>query len=1439
MDRSWTGEGTRRRTAATDAGPWLAVLGSLLLLLGGCRVGYDASQLQGTVDVLPGVDAVGDGSGGGDAPVTDGGRVDGAGDAGVLPDGGRPDAGPPPEPVCGDGSMNQPGEECDDGNVRGGDGCASDCTVEELWTCLGAPSKCTPICGDGYIVRVPGDPDPTLDPTVAQEGLPCDDGNAVGGDGCDATCHTEPGWTCEPSSPPVAVPQGADGPGAPEGDVPVEGTGATAWRGPSVCHGFCGDGFVTSDEECDNGMAVVPLGSDGEPVGEPVPWTDGCDETCHVEDGWQCSTDQDGASVCSTQCGDGFVVEPLEACDDGNGEPGDGCDLNCQVEEHWECAPWNPSPCWPACGDGYVVPGQEACDDGNLEPGDGCDADCQPEEGWSCDAQDALGTDVVCTPLCGDGKVVGWEECDDGVDAENNPWSGSEDGCDVCKPSQGWTCDPASVAPDGSWVHQCKPLCGDGLVLNSGLPDGVVPEQCDDGNPFPGDGCAPDCKVEDGWGCGHLPGGASVCNPNCGDGKRVGPEACDDGNGVAGDGCAPDCTVEAGWVCGGPQGGASQCAISCLDADGDGYGVGPDCLGEDCDDEHANANPGISEEFCDDGVDNDCDGLTDAVVCGDSDEGVCQQGVAYCQGDGDFGPCVGKIGAAPVELCNGLDDTCDGHTDQVLQADGSFGPLTQTCGLGECAATAEVCAGGELVVCQPNWGKAKAHEECGNGKDDDCDGVVDEGCGPDNGVDGCIWVAGPSAVRDPAWEMGNWRNPLSSIQTAIDWASTNGWGQDVCVLGAPGCGLGALVPPPELSGDFEMADGVSVLGGFVVPPAGGGQPAQEEGCGAVLVVTGPEGVHFDGIQSPTMLQGLRVRSEYASTMGGNGGEDGMWAAAVTIDDSPGAIVSDCWISGSPTAPLSAGVLVRGGVGAETGPLLRASRILGGGFLQSAGVRSENARPRIEDACDEGLVVDGRCVGTCNPADGASYSDRLILGGVDVLSENATVAQNAVGVWLVDSPGARVARSVICGFGGDIAEGVRVEGNAAGTVIATSSVAAAGGSVHDAAVHAKACQDTRPRFVGNSVLGAAGPTDGQKATKTFGAWLQAGCHGVLEGNGLIAGLMGGRVGFTAGVYCDPSGGGGAPSHCLISQNAGIVGHAVQDLFAPSGDTPFVDASYGVKCELGTCHGIVRNGVIAGGAARKAKGILLAQSVGTLVDGNLVWPGCATEAAYGIEAKDALARLQNNVVVATGADCVGGELDAYDTQWIALRTSTDPLDPTNLSPAAGAELDVHSNLLFATGHLAQAELCRAAAVSMDNAPGPRGVYRNNILGASVCQGAVSVFAAEAFGGPRYLGFNDLTPDGAAAYWNEGSQQMFATASELDASNASGGPVRFEHNLRVPVDLTQADGNGLPVPPALDTSSPLVDQGTAAGAPQWDIHGEPRPAGDGFDIGADEVH
>lgn len=122
------------------------------------------------------------------------------------------------------------------------------------------------------------------------------------------------------------------------------------------------------------------------------------------------------------------------------------------------------------CGDGLVL-GAEECDDGNATNGDGCTTGCMLEPGYKCQAP---GQPCVKT-TCGDGIKEGAEQCDDG---NLRPYDG-------CSP----VCQKEASCPTG----ECLAVCGDGLKFPS--------EACDDGNVKDGDGCSATCTVEPGATC--------------------------------------------------------------------------------------------------------------------------------------------------------------------------------------------------------------------------------------------------------------------------------------------------------------------------------------------------------------------------------------------------------------------------------------------------------------------------------------------------------------------------------------------------------------------------------------------------------------------------------------------------------------------------------------------------------------------------------------------------------------------------------------------------------------------------------------------------------------------------------------------------------------------------------------------------------------------------
>jgi MYXO-CTERM domain-containing protein len=158
---------------------------------------------------------------------------------------------------------------------------------------------------------------------------------------------------------------------------------------------------------------------------------------------------------------------------------------------------------------------------------------------------------------------------------------------------------------------------------------------------------------------------------------------------------------------------------------------------------------------CCDGLDNNCNGIVDeggSMPCGgnpdgDPDEGECRPGLAMCKSDAaapgapvyDTDNCVGDVKPA-AEICDGKDNDCDGAIDEVTDTDGNN--LTamdvrigMACGVGECAANVQYCDAG-TVKCTAVY-TSRSEIPC-NGKDDNCNGIVDEittySCGGSNGV---------------------------------------------------------------------------------------------------------------------------------------------------------------------------------------------------------------------------------------------------------------------------------------------------------------------------------------------------------------------------------------------------------------------------------------------------------------------------------------------------------------------------------------------------------------------------------------------------------------------------------------------------------------------------------------------------------------------------------
>jgi cysteine-rich repeat protein len=299
--------------------------------------------------------------------------------------------------ACGDG-VTVAGEQCDDGNTADGDGCDNDCT----FTCAGdadctdgnacngvetcaspgtTASACVPgtppsegaSCGAGRICRGGTCSTAGCGDGFVSPGEQCDDGNMTDGDGCDGDCT----WTCASAADcaDANVCNGAEtcaspgtlasrcNAGTPPTNGTACGTGLICVTGSCVS-ARCGDGIVSTGEQCDDGNTTNGDGcnndcrftcandaacSDGnacngaETCASPGTTASRCTAGTAPPTGTACDRDMMPATrdICragtcvASRCGDGFTdagATPPEQCDDGNTAAGDGCSPTCQTE---------------------------------------------------------------------------------------------------------------------------------------------------------------------------------------------------------------------------------------------------------------------------------------------------------------------------------------------------------------------------------------------------------------------------------------------------------------------------------------------------------------------------------------------------------------------------------------------------------------------------------------------------------------------------------------------------------------------------------------------------------------------------------------------------------------------------------------------------------------------------------------------------------------------------------------------------------------------------------------------------------------------------------------------------------------------------------------------------------------------------------------------------
>ena len=719
--------------------------------------------------------------------------------------------------------------------------------------------------------------------------------------------------------------------------------------------------------------------------------------------------------------------------------------------------------------------------------------------------------------------------------------------------------------------------------------------------------------------------------------------------------------------------------------------------------------------------------------------GACARGIESCS-DGRWSGVCETTTEASDEYCDGRDNDCDGAVDDGIEPV-AYPGATDTCG------GAYACEGGRWVpTSRPS--DALAMDGCGGG-DEDCDGIVDEDCLPEPGD--CVYVRGGSTESpDPTSPTGG----VGTVRQALDLIRAGGVPPRICLLAANAAGSGECTDREFTVRDVipqgvEIRGDLRVVGGEVLPCDGHSTFLQSSNAqGVELVSTGTIAA-----AGPTRLRDLVVRFP---DLGGIPSYTG-----IVVRSSTRAVLENVAIDAAGfTFPLTNSVGLRVQSGAEV--RLVQTRITPGPGRASGdggnnGIVATDATLELVDACPRpGCELD--CTG----------EDPAIVGGT-----NGFALRMVGGVLRAD-------RYALCG--GREGRGAVYADGGVGVEIVDSYVQAGPGNGTDM-IGIKIDDCTGGRIFGTSVrMNMAA----EASVNSIGVeFIGSECAGLLVSDDIV-GARGGdlETGNHTGVLC-------AEGACLIDS------------------TKILGASGGLQAEeviglesIGAETFVLRS-VIQGstdGQAVTALGVDVSEGGRTGFLANRIGGGCASDQAVGVALARGEHALATNEVI--GALCLDGTAEGRAAGLAVEASSGVELQSVGNSYGAGAlrECDTSWGALLAT----------ARGV---------GLFLNDVFaGGEGCSTSEALVYAS--GSPQLLAFDGFT---------QGPVDLSGTVY-TDAGALLSRDGRFIGNL-----FTNAPGFAdRPGSYAITAASPFADRGTSVGL-DTDVVGRPR--GVRYSIGAYE--